>query len=53
MFNRNELQHTLAAGVGAVIVSFAVIGATVAPVQATATSANPTPIVAVAQASIA
>lgn len=53
MFNRNYLQHSLTAGVGAVLVSFAVIGATLAPVRATPTAANSTPVVAAGQAFIA
>lgn len=53
MFNRRDLQNTLTAGVGAVLVSFAVIGATLAPVRATVTADNSTPVVAADQASIA
>jgi hypothetical protein len=51
MFNTTDLQRTLTAGIGAVLVSFAVIGATVAPVQATATTS--TAAVVTDQASVA
>ena len=53
MFNHRDLQRSLTAGVGAVLVSFAVLGATLSPVRATATAANSTPVVAAGQASIA
>ncbi|HZF42842.1 MAG TPA: hypothetical protein VEZ48_05495 [Sphingomonadaceae bacterium] len=51
MFKTTDLQRTLTAGIGAVLVSFAFIGATVAPVQATATTS--TAAVATGQASVA
>jgi len=53
MFNNSDLQRTLTASIGAVLVSFAVIGATLAPVRAETTSASSTPVVAAGQASVA
>ena len=51
MFNSNDLHRTLVAGIGAVLISAATIGATVSPVRGTA-AATPT-AVATAQASFA